>query len=96
MEVSLVLVNSGTGPISTLDLTKFSVQTLAGSGQATIISSNFGLPSGGDFLPGASTTVSVRLQVPTAVRKLKLIEGSSLQSGSSGPYQFSGGQIIFP
>ena len=96
VDVPLVIVNSGTGPISALDLTKLGVQTLAGSGKATIISSEFRLPSGGDFLPGSSAKISVRLRMPTAVQKLELLEGGSLRSGSSGSYQFSSAQIVIP
>lgn len=96
LDVPIVIVNSGTGPISALQLQNLSVQTLAGSGQATVISSDFGLPSDGDFLPGSSTTVTLRLNVPATVRKLKLTEQGSLQSGSGGPYQFSSAQVVFP
>ena len=47
-------------------------------------------------LPGSSTTVTLRLNVQATVRKIKLTEQGSLQSGSTGPYQFSSAQVVFP
>ncbi len=94
--VPLVIVNNGTDAITALELSQLRVQTLAGSGQAAIISSDFGLPGGSDFVPGASNKVSVRLRVPTTVRKLKLTETGSLASETGSGYQFSSAQIVFP
>jgi hypothetical protein len=96
IEVPLTLVNSGTGPINALDLTKISVQILAGTGQATVLNSHLSIPLGGSFLSGASITISVHLQVPATVRKLKLNEEGFVKGSYNKPYRFSSAQVIFP
>jgi len=50
----------------------------------------------GKLQPGASTVVTLELQVPTTIHKLALSETGTFQRTRGTEYQFSLGQVVFP
>ncbi len=93
--VSLTVTNNGTAPASGITLNQIALGTLAGSGQAALVSPT--LPATmSNLQPGASTALTLELQVPTTVHKLELNENGTLQDTGGNVHEFSLGQVIFP
>lgn len=93
--VSLTVTNNGTAPASDITLNQIALRTLAGAGKAGLFAPSLPVTVG-NLQPGASTVVTLELQVPTTLRKLALTENGTFQDAGGTVYQFSPGQAIFP
>ncbi len=93
--MSLTVTNNGTVPASGIALNQFALGTLAGTGQAALFAPTLPVTRE-DLQPGASTVISLELQVPTTVKKLRLNENGTLQDKGGNVYKFSLGQVVFP
>jgi hypothetical protein len=95
LPVSLTMTNSSSVIISGVTLNQIELRTLAGTGQASLVSPSVPAVAGG-LAPGQSRVVTLELQVPLTVRKLSLNENGAVQDARGTAYQFSLGQVIFP
>jgi len=93
--VTLSVTNNGTAPVSGIALNQIALRTLAGAGQASLFAPTVPVIMG-ELRPGASTVVTLELEVPTTIRKLALSENGTFQDGRGTVYQFSPGQVVFP
>jgi hypothetical protein len=93
--VTLTVTNNGTAPASGITLDQIALRTLAGRGDAVLFAPTIPVTVG-NLRPGASTVVTLELQVPTTIRKLALSENGTLQDGGATVHQFSLGQVVFP
>jgi hypothetical protein len=93
-DVLLTLFNAGTLPESSIDLTSISLRTLAGTGQATILSpAQPTLTSG--LAAGDSTNVLLKLNIPAGITKLEIVEQGSIDLGQQEATRFSEGQVLY-
>ena len=95
VNVPLTITNTGSVAASLIEISQITLRTLAGSGQATLAGPVLPLQIG-RLSPGASSTIMLRLNVPSTVKKLALIENGAVQSTANAAYRFSLGQVIFP
>jgi len=95
VDVRLTISNSGTVSANSVDLTSISLKTLAGSGQANIISPNVPIRIG-PLVGGDSTDVVLKLRIPPNVTKLSITEQGSVDLGQSEVTQLSQGQVLYP
>jgi hypothetical protein len=93
--VSLTVTNNGTATASGITLNQIALRTLAGRGDAALFAPTIPVTVG-NLRPGASTVLTLELQVPTTIRKLALSENGTLQDGGATVHQFSLGQVVFP
>jgi hypothetical protein len=94
VDVQLTISNNETVSANSIDITSISLRTLAGSGQATVLSPN--LPIRIDRLvPGDSTDVVLKLSIPTGITKLSITEQGSVDLGSKLA-KLSEGQVLYP
>jgi hypothetical protein len=92
--VSLTVINTGNAPATDITLNQIALRTLAGTGDANLLSPSVPLAVG-RLQPLQSTVVTLQLQVPAGVKKLSLKEDGTAQDGGT-VYHFSSGQVIFP
>jgi hypothetical protein len=93
--VSLTVTNNGTAVLSGITLNQITLRTLAGSGQAALVSPSLPLVAG-DLKPGASTVLTLQLQVPQAIQRLAISENGIFMDDRGTTYTFSPGQVVFP
>ncbi len=93
--ITLQLTNNGIGNAPSSSLNQLIFRTLAGSGTVKLIN-----PAGpiqlGSLAAGASTTVTLTLEIPSTVKDFSVIEQGTLQDVKGDRYAFSIGQTIFP
>jgi hypothetical protein len=93
--VNLQLTNTGFSTAQAVNITQITARTLAGSGTVTL---------GGPILPiaagplgiGASTTLTLTLNVPATVTRFSLTESGNALDAASKKYSFSIAQTIIP
>ena len=95
LDLPLTITNTGTVDATSIHITKLTLRTLAGSGNATVESPAVPVDVG-TLSPGAITKIMVHLSVPSTVKKLSLTENGTVETGELVPYKFSLGQVIFP
>lgn len=93
--VSLTITNNSTVAADAITLNEVALRTLAGAGQAVLISPQMPL-SVGSLQPGQSTVIALELQAPVAQLRFALTENGTLQDQSGTVYRFSFGQVILP
>jgi hypothetical protein len=93
--VNLQVTNSGVGSSSNLVISKLLLRTLSGSGTATLASPTLPVTVG-DLAAGASTTVTLVLNIPASVGKLSLTEQGSTLGQSGTKLGFSSAQVFYP
>jgi hypothetical protein len=93
--ISLTVTNNGTAPAGNITLDQIALRTLAGTGEALLFAPTLPVTVG-NLRPGASTVLTLELQVPTTIRKLALSENGTLRDGRATVRQFSLGQVVFP
>jgi hypothetical protein len=95
IEVPLAFSNNGTVAIRSITISHITLRTLVGSGKATIADPT--LPARiSSIMPGTLITVSLRLNVPSTITKLEVMEDGTIDNGELTPYKFSNGQVVFP
>jgi hypothetical protein len=95
VDIPVTIVNSGVGQVKGVQLTNVSLRTLAGSGQATIATGT--LPTQvGDLLPGASKTITLRVNMPATVLRLSITEEGHLTDVNGTVQKYSVAQTIIP
>lgn len=95
IEVPLVFHNNGSVEIRSMRINNISLRTLAGSGQAVLLSPAFPLQTQG-IKPGDSVTTTLRISVPPAILKLAIGEEGSADNGRLDGFRFSFGHVIYP
>jgi hypothetical protein len=90
----LTITNTGSVAIASVQFNSLTFRTLAGSGQPTVMSPSLPAQAAG-LLPGAATTLTLQLNVPTGIQKLMLTEEGTLQTGPNDVGRFSIGQVLF-
>lgn len=93
--VSLKLTNNGAAAARVVTLNQIQFRTIAGAGQATLISPSLPLVAG-DLAPGASTVITLQVEVPQTVRRISISEGGIFTDASGATRTFSPGQTIIP
>jgi hypothetical protein len=93
--LSLQLTNTGFTAAQAVNINQITARALSGSGTVTLASPV--LPAAvGPLGVGASTTVTLTLNVPTTVTRLSLTENGNLVDGASKSYSYSIAQTIIP
>jgi hypothetical protein len=95
VSVFLTVTNSGATPANAITLNQITFRTLAGTGNAALVSPSVPLLAG-SLQPGESNTIVLNLQIPMSVQKLALSENGTFQDAGGTVLQFSHGQAIFP
>jgi len=95
VDVPLTIVNSGREQVKGVQLTNVALRTLAGSGQATIEAGTLPVQIG-DLAPGASKTITLRLNVPTTVQRLSITQEGHLSDAGGAVQKYSMAQAIIP
>jgi len=92
----LKFTNTGTGPARNVVLTRFSFQTLAGTGNVSYEPDRSpALPiTLGDLAAGASRTIRVFLVVPPPVDRFSVTESGQLQDTTGTTLPFSTSQVV--
>jgi hypothetical protein len=93
--VLLKVHNNGSESANAIELTSISLRTLAGSGEATVVSPSLPAIING-LAPGDSTDVMVTLNIPAGVTKLSVTEQGTADLGQPEPTRFSGGEVLYP
>jgi hypothetical protein len=93
--VDLQVTNSGMGSSRNLTISKLLLKTLAGSGTATLASPVLPIAVG-DLAAGASTMVTLLLNIPASVDKLSLTEQGSIVGPTGTKLGFSSAQVFYP
>jgi hypothetical protein len=92
ISVRLIITNNGMVDAHSITLNGIALRTLVGRGEAQVVSP---MPiAAGTVAPGASTVVSLQLQVPLTVKKLMLNENGAVRDQSGKVYEFNPGQVI--
>jgi hypothetical protein len=96
VDVRLAIYNNGTTIANSINLSSIMLNTLAGSGQAALLN-----PGGpvqiGRLVPGDSTQVILKINVPPSIKKLGMTETGSIDWGQpSQVTQISNGQVLYP
>ncbi len=94
-QVLLTLHNNGSVPANSIEITSLSLRTLAGSGEATVVSPSLPAVFNG-LAPGDSTDVIVTLNIPAGIKKLQIMELGTADLGQPEPTRFSDGEVIYP
>jgi hypothetical protein len=93
--IPLTITNNSNVATTSIQIKHLSVRTVPGSDEIKIESPS--LPREiGVLAPGATTTITVHLNVPSTVKKLMLTENGVVGIGDLVPYKFSLGQVVFP
>jgi hypothetical protein len=93
--IPLTITNKSSLSTNSVQITHLGVRTVPGSDEIRLESPS--LPREiGVLAPGATTTITVHLNVPSEVKKISLTENGTVQIGNLVPYKFSFGQVIFP
>jgi hypothetical protein len=88
----LLTVFNGTGQERPITISSVSLQTLAGSGQATVKSPAMPILIKG-LAPGDSANVILNLNIPRGITKLKI---TAQGSAATQPIRFSNEQVLYP
>jgi hypothetical protein len=93
--VNLQLTNTGFTAAQAINISQITARTLSGSGTVTL--SGPALPAAeGPLGIGASTTVTLTLNVPATVTRFSLTEGGNLQDNAGHAYSYSLAQTVIP
>jgi hypothetical protein len=93
--IPLTITNKSSVSTNSVQIAHLGIRAVPGSDDVQIESPS--LPREiGVLAPGATTTITVHLNVPPEVKKILLTENGTIQIGNLVPYKFSFGQVIFP
>ena len=95
IDVPLVFHNNGSVEIQSMQINNIALRTLAGSGQAVLLSPAFPLETK-SIKPGDSVTTTLRIGVPPGILKLAIGEEGSADNGRLDGFKFSFGHVIYP
>jgi hypothetical protein len=95
IEVPLVFLNNGSVELKSMQINNISLRTLAGSGQAVLLSPALPIQTDG-IKPGNSVTTTLRISVPPGILKLEIGEEGSADNGRLDGFKFSFGHVIYP
>jgi hypothetical protein len=91
----LTLTNTGFTAAKAVNINQITFRTLSGSGAVTLASPT--VPAAeGPLAIGASTTVSLNLNVPATVTRFSITEGGNLTDASGNNYNYSLAQTVMP
>lgn len=93
--VRLTLRNSGTIDVRSIHIDRVRLRTLAGSGEAVLL----GVLSPkelGRIAPGDFQSFTVRINIPSGVKKLAVYADGDVDTGGKERPKFSIGEVIFP
>ncbi|HLQ78484.1 MAG TPA: hypothetical protein VK210_14080, partial [Terriglobia bacterium] len=95
--VELRVANSGTGLARNVRINTITLRTLAGTGTATLVSSQTTLPILlGDMPSGSTSTVQIFVSLPATVTRFSLTENGTLQNSAGSNLSFSYAQSVIP
>lgn len=93
--VNLQLTNTGFTLAQAVSIKQITARTLSGSGIVTMASP--ALPAAeGSLAVGASTTVTLTLNVPSTVIRFSLTENGTTSDGAGNTYNYSSAQTLIP
>jgi hypothetical protein len=95
IEVPLVFLNNGSVELKSMQINNISLRTLAGAGQAVLLSPALPIQTDG-IKPGNSVTTTLRISVPPGILKLEIGEEGSADNGRLDGFKFSFGHVIYP
>lgn len=94
VDVRLTISNNGTASANSIDLRSITLSTLAGSGQATVISPSVPMLIN-SLAAGDTTDVILKLDIPAGVTKVGITE-RGLAGFGQRESKFSQGQVLYP
>jgi hypothetical protein len=95
LPVSLTLTNNGNATATGITLSQIALRTLAGTGQATLVSPTLPV-SIGSLKAGESSVLTLQFQIPTTIQRLSLTENGTFADDRGTTHQFSQGQVVLP
>ncbi len=96
LEVRLTIFNNGSTTANSIHLGLIELNTLAGSGEATLLSPGVPLHVN-RLVPGDSAQVILKLDVPHSVAKLRIVETGSVDvEEPEQVVELSQGQVLYP
>jgi hypothetical protein len=95
LTATLQITNDGTGAADQVWIKQIGLRTLSGTGTVTLTGPLLPV-SAGNLSIGASTAVTLTLNVPATVKKLSLTEKGSLQNFTGSTFGFAGTEVIYP
>lgn len=94
LTATLQITDDGTGAAQQVSINQIGLHTLSGTGTVTLTSP---LPvSVGNVAIGASTDVTLTLNVPATVKKFSLTEKGTLQNIAGYAFNFAEAEVIYP
>jgi hypothetical protein len=93
--VSLTVTNSGAAPASEIILKQIGLRSLSGDGKVALLAPTLPVTAG-NLKPGTSTALTLKLEVPTTVKKLRLNEQGTFRDAGGKVYEFSLEQALVP
>jgi hypothetical protein len=93
--VSLAVTNDGAAPAGEIILKQIALRSLTGEGEVTLLAPALPVMIG-NLKPGASTALTLKLDVPTTVKKLRLSENGTFHDAEGKIIEFSLEQVLFP
>lgn len=91
--VQLIVHNSGTKDLTSVQLNNISVRTLAGQGNANLQEPRFPIQLG-SLKKGAFAKLTLDIVLPPNVQKIELAETGVAQTGEKAPYAFNLSQTV--
>jgi hypothetical protein len=95
LTATLQITNDGTGAADQVRINQIGLRTLSGTGTVTLTGPLLPV-SAGNLSIGASTAVTLTLNVPATVKKFSLTEKGSLQNIAGSTFGFAGSEVIYP
>lgn len=95
MTVNLQFANTGLAAAQAVNINQIAPRTLSGSGTVTLVGP--ALPASlGTLAAGATTTLTLTLNVPSTVTRFSLTENGTLLDATTKSYSYSIAQTIIP
>ena len=96
LKVVVQLTNTGPGAATNTAVNQIVLRSLGGAGNVTLNSQSPTLPLAvGSLAVGASTSVTLFINVPPSVSRFSITEGGPVQDSLNRPFNFSTSQIVF-
>lgn len=95
LTVTVQLTNDGQGNAQNVTINEINLRTLSGTG-TVMLANPLGPVPLGNLAVGASTSVTLKLNVPSTVKQFSIAELGSLQNASGTSYNFGIAQVVYP
>jgi hypothetical protein len=95
LTATVQLTDRGTGAAQQVSINQIALRTLSGTGTVTLTSPSLPAPVG-NLAIGASTDVTLTLNVPATVTKFSVTESGTLQNIVGSTFKFAVAEVVYP